>query len=329
MALEETLAVELKEFHIPSSSLSKHELAHIHEKITSGEYWGNTRVINGLKHQLLKYFLKYLSGWNHDDLDMESGKLYFGVDDFGKVIGIPFQGKIDIKFINDLIRSELNKTDLTYYQKNEFIKNIKCTAIPVKPQVESTMDIYGEYLEAELERINIIKKFKKDYKKWFDEITLYTGKLVDFLNNKELNKELQDFIKKHCDDIEIKNKLISELSEDKIWEPLPYGLIQYVKLDISNVYHWVTTFKDIRTFQLKHLKPKLKLQHSRFIKYEQFYCSAKYMNEIFSKRKDINFYIIRIEIPNMKSPIKIMSKVGDIIYKREINDLGPCSVPLL
>jgi hypothetical protein len=323
----ESIDTELKEFNFPVSSLTNDDIKNIHENIISGKFWGNSRVMNSLKLQIQKYFLKYLSGWNHSEFDFDYGKLYFGIDDLGKIIGIPFQGDIDKKTILSWINIELTKSKMTPSQKSLFLSKFNCYIVPVKPDFQNTMELYLENLDKEKNKIEAMKDFTKEYSKWSTRMSRYTVKLVDFLNFSETKEELINYIEEHNPDEESKNQIISYLRSKSKWEPLPAGEIKHLKADTKNMYYWLTMFKDLKTWSIKMEKPVI--ENFKLINYDKFYSSPKIMNYQFSKDPSIKFYIIRFDIPNLKEKIYVKTKYGEIIYRRCLTELGPCSTPLL
>ena len=74
---EETISTELKEFVI--SDIIPFIKQEDYEKfILSGKMYSNKQVLKSLEIDFIKYIPKYLSSWNHMDLNLDYGKMFFG-----------------------------------------------------------------------------------------------------------------------------------------------------------------------------------------------------------------------------------------------------------
>jgi len=320
----ETLSTELKEFFIPTKLLTRYDRANIRECIISGKYYGNERIKESIKFSLNKYFLKYLSGWNHADIKLETGHLYFGIDDDGAICGIPYRGHINNQFIMNHLRYLLKKTSLTPKQQNNFMKKVDLDIISVKPSKVDTMKNYYYQLDQEKKHVENVADYSEKYSIWCDKLKKYSVKLIKYLNHPVLRKELINFIRDNNNTNA--QEIIDCINTHNEWEKLPLGDINSLKKNSRNFYFWVTTFKDVMVIKIKKERPVYNAV--RTINYETFYRSAKLMGHLFSSDESINFYVIKISIPNTKKQISIETSKGIQIFKRYHTIQGPCSSPL-
>lgn len=320
---KETLSTELKEFFIPTRFLIDEEKENIRECILSGKYYGNKRVNESIKFTLDKYFLKYLSGWNHSDIELKSGNLYFGIDDDGNICGIPFRGTISKKLIREHIRTLLRKTSLNHRNQENLLNKIFIDVIKVNPSKEDTMKKYYYQLDQEKKRIDQLIEYSEQYSIWIRRLRRYSTKMIRFLNQKDLREELISFVREN--NIENPQEIIDYINQYEQWEKLPPGNIKELKHNPKQFYFWITTFKDVMVEKIKKERPIYPT--IKVINYENFYRSAKLMGNLFSSNISINFFVIKINIPNTKKRIRVRTHKGDIIFKRKISKTGPCSTP--
>ena len=131
------------------------------ELVDNKKWIFNDYVIKNIKSMINIYLPKYTCAYLSNDLDNIS-TLYFGVDDFGNIKGIPFQGSIDkneiinhIKNqINEKIRFESDKIDIIHYIDFELIE----LNYEIDTQITNINPYYETYLE--LKQKYIIKKNK-------------------------------------------------------------------------------------------------------------------------------------------------------------------------
>jgi len=321
---KETLSTELKEFFIPKKFITDEEREYIRECILSGKYYGNKRVNDSLKFMLDKYFLKYLSSWNHSDIDIKQGNLYFGIDDAGNICGIPYRGVISKKMLRGYVRELLRKTSLSFKEQEGLFSKLNIEVIKVRPNKNDTMKQYYYQLEQERKHIDNLAEYSEKYSIWIRKLRRYSAKLIKYLNQEDLRKEFIEFIEEN--NIENPKEIIDYINQKDKWDSLPPGEIKSLKLNPREFYFWITTFKDVMVEKVKKERPNY--QPVKIINYENFYRSAKIMGQQFSSDSSINFFVIRITIPNTKTSIVVKTHKGELMFKRQVTDLGPCSTPL-
>merc|ERR1712070_1369580 len=86
--------------------------------------------------------------------------------------------------------------------------------------------------------------YKDSFKIWFNELSIYTGKLYNLINNDYTRNRLIKYINKKCSNEEIKTSLINLLKTKKTID-LPDGIrILTDRKKIDNIIYWLADFKD-------------------------------------------------------------------------------------
>lgn len=325
-SIDETLDIELKEFYI-NEELLPDKKSDILNKIMEGKFYSNNIVIKSIKFFIDKYFLKYLSAWNHTDFHFNCGKLYLGISDNGTFIGIPFQGDIKKDIIKSFILNQLDKTFLNKFEKLQLFNKIKITITKIKHHGLDTITEFKKILDKEQVRINQLREYNMKYIKWRNDLYKYGGKLIDFFNDTTQKNELLQFIIDNNPDKDNVIQLTNFLNSFTTLHELPdNGNVKLLKDDPTHIFYWITMYKDVMCCKIRSQKPYL--EPYKKPNYKQFYSSPKYMNQFLEyTTNNIYFYVIRIDIPNLKKNILVKTKNGYIRYKRTISKTGPCSTP--
>lgn len=320
MNYEETIKTELKEFYINCDKESN-KLPY-EEYILSGKMYSNGQVLNSLKSDFIKYIPKYLSSWNHDDLEIDYGNLYFGIKDNGNIVGIPFDGILTKKIVKNLLKK--TKKYIKNKLDQKILEKIKINIIEVNPPNNNLMDKYNELLDKLNESIKDHREDILKYQLWHKENRKWRCKLIDYLNNKEKRNEFLEWIKIYC--TSNKENIIKKIKEWKYQEDFKER-ISILKYNKNHIIHWLCIFKDIKK-EITSKKPIVR--QIKKINWKSLYFSPCYMNyHINQINSSVRFYLIKLEIPNFSKPIYVKYKGNWIQYYRTINDLGPSSIPIL
>lgn len=323
MNYEETIKTELKEFYINSEN-EPNKLPY-DEYILSGKMYTNGQVLNSLKNDFIKYIPKYLSSWNHTDLNIDYGNLYFGVKDNGDLIGIPFDGILSKKIIKGLLKK--TKKYIKSRLDRKILENIKIDIVEVEPINNNILDKYNDLLN---DFNNSVKNHQidvKKYKEWHYDNARWRCKLVDILNKEDKREIFIDWLKKYCTvNKEYKEKILNRVKNWKYQDEFT-ECIRIVKHNKYNMIYWLCIFKDLKKASVKD-KPLIR--RIKRINWKAVYFSPCYMNyHINQINPSIRFYLIKLEIPNYSKPIYVKYKGKWIRYYRMIDELGPSSIPLL
>lgn len=222
----------------------------------------------------------------------------------------------ELKYITNIEQSpyseqEYNNRLLTMY-KNEII--IKISTIK-KIKFHFDTSNYEMYIH----NLNLLQKQYDKYlsKKriWEKLIFKYTNKLHEMLNDKNLRKDIITFIRekssyqkksfrtKYSDiyylcEIRDYYHFMSELKSDFKYSSIKHDTIEKLKDDPTNIFYWVTKWKDSKTTTLKHIKPKSpKILSNK--NYPMFLLSQvhRMIPEWCHSNPDLKLYLINIKIP--------------------------------
>ena len=275
---KESMNKEFKRLTLHKSGLS-HSKNEALEIITSGIFVGNEIIYKSLREYLQVYIPKYMAIFSNQT----EGELYIGIDDYGFISGIPYEGELKIDELIEKIDYHKLSGDIDYFKnfRYEIIKLEKPDYYHLR--IEKYLKKYNRDLE-----IYQIKKNKyiNQYIKWHKKITFYTGKLEDMINNKEFRKDLIHY----SQNLHASKKVIKYLREaDYITIPNTEYIIMN-KENPENYLYYLTRYKDYLVdvwAKKKPHKPTHKICHPN-----EFLIGLDTMIE---KWKDIcNYYLIKI-----------------------------------
>lgn len=355
----ETLNLEFKELCLQNLHLyfshedimnflyHNHKLSHTHL---------NRMILNDLNYYINKYVPKYIGNFSKAGI---KGDLYIGIDDMGFVEGIPFYGKLKSSlvkkmFLNAMTQSRgikiitnvdndteqiLDSDVVLWYYQNLNIKIIKLDTFDDIDQLEFDHTQSMTNL-AKLEKKNkkIIDRWKKhriDYQDWHNNLSKYSGKLLNYLIDPHIKANLIEYIKNDFEQNLTLNKSYLEPILDfysydtTYYQDLTFSL-DYIESIITNSYSpilWLIKYKDIMCQKFKKLKPThpgSKHDKKLYYKYANNVSNIRSHLIKSSSASDINFYLIKIEIPNMPNTYLEYKHLNRWVSKtRIIIDSGP------
>ena len=332
----ETLYCEYKEFTLNnyfSCKINAMTLDRAEYYCQTNKFEFNNIILTNLKIYFSFYLPKYISGFINSNLN---GEFYIGIDDRGLVKGVPYCGNIPYEFLKTelsktitiLIKDKLNVIKFKDIIEIDFIK-ISCHDIITTNTHHSK---YTEYLiekdKHHKEHLNNSNK----YNKWKRKYDMVSQKLVDLANNKPTRNKIINYIKK----IDNNNPVIELLLSNYKLEPKTGIDIEKVKQDPTNVYYWVTKWKDEITVKLQKVKPTFKHNLSfKNIPINLLINSSEMIPYWMKYNNDMNLYIIRIKIniqyklndSNLVSYYDINKKIW-ISCKRVLLHNGPACVSI-
>jgi hypothetical protein len=210
----------------------------------------NETVINNLFKYFEYFLLKYVCGYINSGID---GNFIIGVNDFGFIEGIPYQGNIPKKMIINKIYELLsnylkfdNNLCLSDLVEIDFIK-IKNIPRPTEEVISS----YTQYNVLKENATHLYNNFLIKITDWRNQHSFVTQKLVDLVNNLDSRVEITQYIREN----DPTSELISLLESDYILEYKSHDQIYHLKKEPNNIYYWVTKWKDEMSFKIRQLKP--------------------------------------------------------------------------
>lgn len=209
-------------------------------------------TLSNLDVYIEQYVPRYACSFVNSIDDFESKKeLYFGINDFGLVKGIPSKNNIN----KDIIINKINTTLQSFFKssfKVEFkveLINIDCDTVPLpSTKVHEKFSKYLAKKEEYYKRYSIFIQEANEIREKYDIINF---KLIDIVNNYKTRKQLQDYIRA----IDPTNNVIDILDTNFMLQQISGEELRDLKTDKNNPYYWVTTYKDSIIDEYKKCKP--------------------------------------------------------------------------
>jgi hypothetical protein len=353
----EELDIEFKELclqnlHVYFSHDDIYNLLYSNIKLNQSIF---TKMIeNDIDYCIGKYVPKYMGNFSKANI---SGDLYIGIDDLGFVKGIPYYGLLTKEFVKEsFLSSKINSRgiiisdscDPIYDQSivDWYYSNTTIDVIKLESKCDDELEVDLKQSLINLKKIEkknkkIIDKwniYRVAYKDWHDSLSKYSGKLINYLIDLDIKKDLIKYI---CDDFE-SDPLLDKSYLDFVLEFYSHDTSYYQELTLSLDYIeslskdeyspilWLIKYKDI---MCKHWK-KLKPIHPGTSPNNKIY--YKFANSVLNIRpqliksdptSDINFYLIKISIPNMPNTYLEYKHYNDWVSKtRIIIESGPSCI---
>jgi hypothetical protein len=309
----------------------------------------NNNVIENLKCMIKMYLPKYTCAYLSNNM-AEDSYLYFGIDDFGDVIGIPYEGNLDEKSIKSFCKKIINNNcshsdNLLKYINIELVKidHSQLDKIKYLNNKDKIHPYYSEY-EKNLEKYNYEKnKYLKKKEIWGKLNERYNGKLSELVNNNDTKYELINFIEnKSPNDICLKIlkrndfKMPSCAGNPKVWHVGFYFKVCTfeenitLKEEIDLIFKWVAEWKDKMLSFLKAIKPYFYYKIPSYLYPLNILRFVKPMMKYWLANNNLNLYIIKFTF-RKKQKLNILYKnILDewLTCKRVTSYNGPCCVPM-
>jgi len=310
----ETIVREYKEFTlVPDIDQKDAE-----KLIKSSEWMFNYNIKDGLLKYMKNYVPKYISAFMESKSKTNNGELYFGINDFGVVHGIPYQGDLEIDFIHSYLMDVIDKYIITS-DKNIIKENIKLELINLNFQKDTILE-KNDFLLKYYSQVSAYKEkedsFQFENKKWIEMNNKYNQKLIELFNGGETRKELYNYILKHKPDSQVLKMLIDGFTiETKVHE-------EVIELkDIpDSPYYWLCRWKDEMLEQTRLLKPTPSHRHELFGTMTPLNIISKpcIMNSWWLQNNpDMNLYLVKINFTKPKENI-------DVFYIDPFNKVNRC-----
>jgi hypothetical protein len=310
----ETLEIEFKEFMLKIDPKLYYSTEEIHQIVNSNiinQTKFNSMICDNIYHYFKYYIPKYLSVFGNSKL--ESAELYFGINDYGEITGIPFFGDLSLSN-TDLLSSVLPFIKIDNIDISKFISKISIEIINIKKDITFLDDNVSNIID----EFNLKKKnYETEYfhnlaerNKWKEQVDYYMTSIRDYMVKPCYRKEVADYVKLSSD---MHAHVISLLESDELIEFTDYNDIDTRKLNQDDVMYWITEFKQNTIQKLRLVRP----QRIPYMCFSQNIYSSQLsllsnLRYRFCNNPDINFYMIRITIPT--------DIVGSVYYKLESND---------
>ena len=320
----ETIDCEYKVFNFNPLMLSCEDGIYY---LSNGIFCFNESVDKTINNYLQIYLPKYLCSFFNPLSKLEQGYLYIGIDDDGKVIGIPYIGLLTTNLINLWI-DKIFSTHINFSSpqiKDIIRKYVRVEIIQVNKSkilsngISGKKSAYLKYMD-ELNKIKITNKiYKKKRDNWNKMFDLVNLKLCDMINDPDTRKYIWEYIKiksnymkkifrnkyscleAYCD-VDNYWNLMANIKSNKPFAPLKSGSMCEVSENNLDIYKWIAMWKDSKFSMLKKAKPQ---KPSKKIDsyYPIFLLSQvpKMIPEWVKNNNDLNLYVIKITFNTNKN----------------------------
>jgi hypothetical protein len=236
------------------------------EKIIRRKKWSCLRKVCQRKqiYDLKKYVKKYFSSFINTS-SIDQGLLWYGVNDYGEMIGIPFL--LDpykmLKIIKDEVLELLKDQDICDSTVHKILESISIEPIELKSNGEkSQVSSYLRKFEKEKEIFcDTIDGYHRERLRLISLTRYYKRKINIMFNERPIRQELIEFIKEHPLNAEqniteeLKTRMITILKSDFFIDYVK-GEVTIKKHDPQNLAYWIAIFRDKMTDQFKELQPE-------------------------------------------------------------------------
>lgn len=299
---DEDLYTEFKEFSFHNSDLIlSNQLAESYCRDYKFDF--NSHVLKNLERYIQRYLPKYTCAFLNVNVE---GTLYFGVNDFGFVKGIPFQGNIPIhtikKRIFDIIQTNIKNPFDQDFDLNKLI-SIDITKINNPPEpTKAIPQTFSNFLAKKKIHTKALNEFIKKNNKWKVRFNYFTQKLIDLVNNEESRYLLIEYIR----NIDPTSNVISMLESDYILEYKCHDEVTNVKNTPTEPYYWVCKWKDDMIRLLKKSKPVFEA-HDFYpiIPYNLIISTDEMIPYWIHNNQSMNLYLIKIKFNTLNSAFKV------------------------
>jgi hypothetical protein len=288
----------------------------------------NNYIMNNIKSMISSYLPKYTCAFLSTKI-ADPTALYFGIDDIGNIIGIPYQGELDIEEVKEYttkILKENIKINNNNYTDLIDIKIIKVENNLKNEKIKSIHPDLKEFLKHN-ENYNLLKnKYRRKRHVWEKLSFRYNNKICELVNNTDTREELIKYIE-HSD---FNNSIIKLLKSDWKLKPFTFEDILYHKNNKNNIFYWVTEWKDKMLGFIKTIKPKLNYKFPTNIFPSTIIMLIKPMLAYwFNANQNMNLYLLKIEFkPHHEHVVQYKNIFNEwVSCVRTVNHNGPCCMP--
>jgi hypothetical protein len=308
----ETKYKEYKEFNFFTGGLSFSNNDAV--TLLENNLWIFNKLVNTCINNMIETYLpKYTCAYLSHPLEY-NGELYFGVNDSGDIIGIPYQGTLNIDKIMNKIYSVFKKRlefkgNIFDYVDIDIIKLDDSTVV-INNSINPYLLKYYKY-----QKIYDIKKekFLAKLKIWYTLMDRYNAKLTDLVNNKDTRYELINYIQNK----DFYNPVIKLLRTNYIMTQVNIDDIISNKKKNNNIIFWVTDWKDTMLRFVKTIRPRFNYRiPSKYYPLNIIILIKTMIPYWIKYNKNINLYLI-------KFTFKTNNKY-DIRYKNIYNEWTTC-----
>ncbi len=303
--------------------------------IKSNKFIFNQAISNNIKSSFDFYFGKYFTAFMNSNLD--SAEFYYGINDYGIVTGFPYQGDFSITTLENYAESMINGSSFkTNVSPSRLKECYQINLIKINYNYIAATEHFKMYQKQELINQKIMQEYYYKMNLNMTNHMDYSSKLISIITNPVLQKELLKYIynKLEYKDIKLYYKIRNKIKRGQYIKNLSHGQIFQLKYDITNVYYWVTRFKDRRIKFLKSIRPIRPIINTKIYPNCLLSTVEHMIPNWMNNNENMNLYLIKISF----SPKKLSESEKNIKYLhqgeynycvRSLDCMGnPCCKPL-
>ena len=239
-------------------------------------YYFNHFILQNLKVYILRYIPRYASAFLNSYI--KNSQLYFGIDDFGEITGIPFFGD------KETLTEFISTIDFSNWMSQKV--DIKIEVIPLNIDLRYLKDnsnyILQDFYYREKTQKYLLQKYKIDRLKWANDMNSFTCKLPTLISNKK--DEFDIYLDTHAPDIK----------GYTVYQHEMYN-ISHLKIDPNHYLYWLMQFKDEHITKLRNTKPirpiTPKIIHAPDYLFSQL---TEMRSKLLNSNKHLNYFMIKI-----------------------------------
>jgi len=339
IGFEESILDEFKEFSIKLDPYAFCLEEDIKTTFISGKLFDsfNDLILQNINHYLKFYVPKYISSFGNMKSESEYATMYIGINDFGEITGIPFRGKLELEYIDEMkssLKIFLNTQNLDIiFSKIKFEVLELGTTISVNEILDDPVEkILKDYHAKYTIYKNDYLKYVSEYKIWIEQIDTFNIKILTYIIDPVYRSKLAEYIRMKTDNPEYL-KFADQLLTDHKFDVIPNHEIIDRKIDPSNIYHWATNFKDDSLDDIKLRRPSRPSSFTNELEkiYENQFCILTNMRKRFiNNNPDLKYYLLKIKIPTNNEHEISFSNLGSntrwYTRTRQLIDGIPCCI---
>jgi len=289
----ETINMEYKEFTFNSTGIDI-DTPLAESYCTTNKFDFNSNVERGLEKYFKDYLPKYICGFMNAQID---GTFLIGVNDYGFVKGIPYQGVLSEELITKKIFKHI-------YDRVKFMDKIPSAImkqfvdiklIDIAKPVKPSNPINPKFRNYLLEKEEYRKKYNEFVEKtdnWKLRFAFVNQKLVELVNNIESRILIKDFIRRH----DPTNPVISLLDSDYQMESNNHDEICLLREKSDNAYYWVCLWKDEMIDYIRSQRPVFNEEFNSSIPANLIVSAYEMIPYWVTYNENMKLYVIQVQI---------------------------------
>ena len=247
----EQLGIEYKEFSLHKTGFPFDTEKAIHYCTTNRFEFDELVMATIPKY--IDYVPKYACGfWNTG----MPGELYIGVDDLGCIKGIPLSTNqsIDLEWVTKMVRDKIASNLSSEDGAFEIPISVSIEQVRMPEKEEGIHPSFDKFMKKKQAYMEEYQEFLAIQARWNQTYEYVSMKLTDIVNQPLHRLKLINFMEQSDHRNETALQTIRR-SDYLLPDVAGEGIVRNLKQDQSNVFYWVTTFKDELTEQYKKGKP--------------------------------------------------------------------------